>query len=151
MRYTPDQALENLNRLLEKTWSELSESDTRSKIIDPLLKECLNWQEEDIIREEHVVSGYVDYVIRVRNKNKFIIEAKKEGNYFNLPISRSRRFKIGGMLKKDKSVKEALIQAQKYCMNNGVRYGVITNGSQYIIFESIANGEVWNNGNCLVF
>jgi GTPase SAR1 family protein len=32
-----------------------------------------------------------------------------------------------------------------------VRFGVITNGEQYIIFEAIKPGSNWENGNCMVF
>ena len=41
----------------------MSESDTRSKLIDTVLIDVLGWNEADIRREGHVDSGYFDYKI----------------------------------------------------------------------------------------
>jgi GTPase SAR1 family protein len=153
MRIIPDDALKNLQRLIKEDWSNLSESDTRSKWIDPLFTQCLNWQETDIRREEYDGNGYLDYIFRIRSQNFFVVEAKKEGQYFTIPITYGliRRHKIGGVISKDKTIKEALIKTQKYCIAHGVRFGVITNGRQYIIFEAIKTGDEWENGSCIVF
>lgn len=66
-----------------------SESDTRSKIIDPKIKQS-GWQENSIIREYHFTDGrklignkrgkryFVDYLLSYKNTNLAIIEAKAE-------------------------------------------------------------------------
>ena len=66
-----------------------SESDTRSKIIDPKIKQS-GWQENSIIREYHFTDGrklignkrgkryFVDYLLTFKNTNLAIIEAKAE-------------------------------------------------------------------------
>lgn len=153
MRISPDEALRNLRKLIQEDWANLSESDTRSKMIDRLFTQCLNWQEADFRREEYGESGYLDYVFRIRNRNVFVVEAKKEGHYFTLPVSYllRRRLQIGGAISKDKTIRKALIQTQGYCIAHGVRYGVITNGTQYIIFEAIRMGDEWERGSCIVF
>jgi hypothetical protein len=153
MRISCDEALRCFSDLMKNEWPRLSEADTRSKIIDPVFTKCLNWQEADFVREEHNGSGYVDYLFKIRNRNFFVIEAKKKGTYFNIPVSYNfrRRHQIGGAISKDETIKKALIQAQGYCIGHGVRYGVVTNGDQYIIFEAIKTGDEWEKGNCIVF
>jgi type I restriction enzyme R subunit len=69
----------------------LSESDTRAKLIDPKLKES-GW-EEFVIREHYFTDGrkllggkrgqrlFADYLLRYKNTNLAIIEAKKLGKH----------------------------------------------------------------------
>ncbi|ADN08848.1 EcoAI/FtnUII family type I restriction enzme subunit R [Sulfurimonas autotrophica] len=66
-----------------------SESDTRSKLIDPLIKES-GWLESNIVREYYFTDGrkliggkrgkryFVDYLLTYKNTNLAIIEAKAE-------------------------------------------------------------------------
>ncbi len=66
-----------------------SESDTRSKLIDPSIKNS-NWLESNIIREYYFTDGrkliggkrgkryFVDYLLTYKNTNLAIIEAKAE-------------------------------------------------------------------------
>ncbi len=66
-----------------------SESDTRSKLIDPSIKES-NWLESNIVREYYFTDGrkliggkrgkryFVDYLLTYKNTNLAIIEAKAE-------------------------------------------------------------------------
>lgn len=67
----------------------MTESDTRSKLIDPKLKES-NWKENNIIREYFFTDGrklignkrgkryFVDYLLSYNNTNLAIVEAKAE-------------------------------------------------------------------------
>ncbi len=67
----------------------LSESDTRSKLIDPRIKES-EWNESHIVREHYFTDGrklignkrgkqyFVDYLLVYKNTNLAIIEAKAE-------------------------------------------------------------------------
>ena len=153
MRVSPDQALKNLESLTQHEWPPLTESDTRSKIIDPFFTQCLNWQEDDFFREEPSAPGFVDYIFKMNQRNLFVVEAKKEGVHFKLPVTFGfiRRYKIGGILGKDKNIRNAIRQAQEYCSRKGTRFGIITNGNQYIIFEAYRIGEDWSKGNCIVF
>jgi hypothetical protein len=56
----------------------LSESDTRSKIIDAVIKEVLGWPETHIEREPHVqeTGGYIDYLLSTSHPY-FVIEATR--------------------------------------------------------------------------
>ena len=66
-------------KLLEKSFRNLSEADSRAKIIDPIFKNCLGWEENDITREEHVNKGFIDYIFKVGSRPVFVLEAKKIG------------------------------------------------------------------------
>ena len=67
----------------------MTESDTRSKLIDPKIKES-NWSEDNITREYYFTDGrkliggkrgkrhYVDYLLTYKNTNLAIIEAKAD-------------------------------------------------------------------------
>ena len=67
----------------------MTESDTRSKLIDPKIKEA-TWNESNITREYYFTDGrkliggkrgkryYVDYLLTYKNTNLAIIEAKAD-------------------------------------------------------------------------
>lgn len=67
----------------------MTESDTRSKLIDPKIKES-NWNESNIVREYYFTDGrkliggkrgkryFVDYLLIYKNTNLAIIEAKAD-------------------------------------------------------------------------
>jgi hypothetical protein len=153
MRLNPDQALENYRKVSKKNLDNPSESDTRSKIIDPILQECLNWQSDDIFREEYANPGFVDYILKIGTKNVLIIEAKKMDYSFKLPITFGflRDYTLGQILKKEKTVSGVIEQARRYCQDKGAKFGAITNGDQFIIFEAQKYGQDWTSGNCKVF
>ncbi|MDD3344593.1 MAG: DEAD/DEAH box helicase, partial [Sulfurospirillaceae bacterium] len=66
-----------------------SESDTRVKLIDPILKSS-GWEERHIVREYYFTEGrkliggkrgeryFVDYLLSFNNTNLAIVEAKAE-------------------------------------------------------------------------
>lgn len=153
MRYTPDEALKSFQLIIGTNLDNPNEADTRAKIIDPVLTRSLNWQQEDIFREEYANPGYVDYVLKIGEKNVLIIEAKREGFSFKLPITfgNVRDYTLGGILSKEKNIAETINQARRYCNDKGVRFGAITNGDQFIIFEAQKFGRDWSEANCKVF
>lgn len=114
----------------------LSEADTRCKMIDHIMKEVLSWDESNIKREVYIVGSpeqqYIDYIFTSEN-NSFLIEAKKNGLYFNNSIS-VKKCKTTGALSKDSSTKKAIEQAKKYCKDNKINVGCICNGYQFIVF-----------------
>ncbi len=148
-----DQALIKFKELSAKFAKKLTESDTRAKMIDPVFIECFGWDNNsDISREPYSNPGFADYVFSIDGVRQFVLEAKKEGDTFSIPPSfTGKYYKISGTLWDIKNVKEAIEQAQKYCIVCGVNYGVVTNGHQYIIFEAFKRGSDWRQGNCVVF
>ncbi len=147
-----DSALQKLEELVGQVWSKLTESDTRAKIIDPLFKDVLGWNEKDIMREPHAHSGYLDYVFCTDGVRRFLVEAKKEGEEFVVPPSSSgREYSLSGALMTNLKVKKAVEQARQYCVDAGIRYAVLSNGRQFIIFEGYRDNDDWRTGKCVVF
>ena len=135
-----DDALDALSR--EKNnlikWKDelLSETDTRCKMIDQIMKEVLHWDEHSIRREVHIDESpehqYIDYIYKSDN-NLFLIEAKKNGVYFNTSVT-VKKCKSTGALSKDPTTKKALEQMKKYCKDYNIPVGCICNGYQFIVF-----------------
>jgi KaiC/GvpD/RAD55 family RecA-like ATPase len=149
----PDQALECLKKLVSNLSNlALSESDSRAKIIDPIFKECLGWDEKDITRDESVHKGFIDYVFKIDGRVMFILEAKKIGRSFIIPLShKKRRYKINGAISTDRKIKEAIDQAHRYSIEAGTTFAVVSNGDQFIIFESFKHSGKWREGFCVIF
>ncbi len=126
---------------------DLSESDTRSKLIDTILIDVLGWDEKDIRREGHVDSGYFDYKLSVPGI-LFHVEAKKQFIEFKLPnYHQKASIKV---LIKDNS--EVINQIRNYGTDEGIPYGIITNGYQFIILKLFNyDGKPWKDNLCLVF
>lgn len=152
-----DQAKEQITKVLKdelKTYAEdLSESDTRSKLIDAVLVGVLGWKEQSIQREPSTdLGGYVDYLLHT-SRVAFVIEAKKSSVVFDLPsTAKQRRFKIGGVLSEDKNLKAAINQCRNYGISKGCSFCCVTNGSQYIFFRSHSDlGVEFSNHQAIVF
>lgn len=126
---------------------DINEADTRSKLIDYLLIDVLGWQEEDIRREGHVSSGYFDYKVSVPGIY-FIVEAKRQFLELKLPTNHSR-----ATLKSLMSGNEDQIsQIRRYCIDEGVAYGIITNGHQFIFLKAFnSDSKPWKDNGCLIF
>jgi Type I restriction enzyme R protein N terminus (HSDR_N) len=94
----------------------LSEYDTRAEFIDKYL-EALGYTElGDIQRGSPVDSGnFPDYVLRINGKPAIAIEAKKLGS----PLG----------------AKEAA-QVVAYCSNLGVRWGAVTDGREFKLYDA---------------
>ena len=118
--------------------AELSETDTRCKLVDAVLILCLGWQEQLIEREPHVEGGegYIDYLLHT-SRPSYVIEAKRRSAQFSLPsVRRGRVFKIGGVLSEDKRLKAAIEQCREYGISQGTSFCCVTNGFQYVFFRS---------------
>jgi hypothetical protein len=147
-----DMAFSKFRELAHSVFESLTEADTRAKLIEPLFKECLGWTEENIARETHVHKGFIDYVFSVNGFKKFVLEAKEVGSSFEIPSSmRNRKYRIDGTISTDKRIQAAIEQAQRYCVEKGILFGIVSNGRQYIIFESFKFGDDWRSGRCIVF
>lgn len=126
---------------------DISESDTRSKIIDKIFIDILGWKEEDIKREGHVESGYYDYKFSIPGLY-LIVEAKKQYNDLILPVN-TKRVSIKALYNENEDV---INQIRNYTSDSGIDYGIITNGHQYIIGQFVNhNGKPWKNNQMLIF
>jgi|CXWL01.1.fsa_nt_gi hypothetical protein len=140
------------NRLLLLNDGLLSESDTRSKLIDPLFKDVLGWNETEIRREKPVTKGFVDYVLG-SDYSYLLIEAKRSHPRFNLNApGKSRRLRLDGPhLLANKKIKPFIEQAQGYAADIGVQFCLVTNGPQIIIFRPYLPGRPWRQGTAITF
>jgi len=153
----PDDALLKLKEIIKdfSNFCELSgnvsEADTRAKVIDAILKDVCGWPETAIRREEHTDSGFMDYCLSVHEKENIIVEAKKEGKYFEIPLTKARRLKISGSLLTDKNIKDAISQVRQYCDDHAARYAIVCNGYTWIIFRAIRDDIPWRDGQAIIF
>jgi hypothetical protein len=147
--------LEEFGRMVDRfqfNSQDMSESDTRAKLIDPLIKDVLGWAETEIIREKPVKDGYVDYTLATDIKH-IHVEAKRVKPRFKLSAKRAtRRLKLNRThLLKNKDVAGEIEQAQGYFADLGTEYAILTNGSQYILFNTYVKGRSWRDGHALVW
>jgi len=112
-----------------------SESDTRAKFIDPKLKQ--DWRDEiNIIREYRFTDGrklvgwkrskqcFADYILRYKNKNIAIVEAKRE----------------------DKEITEWLEQVKQYAQKLHIRFVYSTNWKWIYEFDmETGKGQIISN------
>jgi hypothetical protein len=131
----------------------VSETDTRATIIDRILHDVLGWPRPSVAREVSITPGYLDYQLTT-TRPVLVIEAKAAGESFVIPHRKAKlssRLKISGVLRANAKVQEALTQAQRYCVDCGIRYGVITNGYSFIFFRAMVDGSSWREGDAIVF
>lgn len=133
--------------------TNFNEAQTRFKIIDEIVKKCLNWENNGIDVEIRNDAGFADYCLGA--PVKCILEAKREGVYFELPIVDSKPdqvIDIRSVIKGNKDLEAALIQVQSYCAAHGVPIGIVSNGHQFIGFLATRlDGTPPLSGKCLAF
>jgi predicted type IV restriction endonuclease len=133
--------------------SQQSEADTRAKVIDRILVGVLNWPEQNIVREHHVDTGFIDYKLLTQQPIA-VVEAKASGDTFLLPpdVAKIRSLTVGGIIRTVKNLKAHTDQAIRYCAPAGIPFAVVTNGSQWLIFVgSRTDGAEIMKGKLLVF
>ncbi len=127
--------------------SDISESDTRSKLIDYIFINILGWDEKNIQREGHVEHGYYDYRFSIPSLH-FIVEAKKQLVTLTLP-EKNHIASISTLYPENK---EIIDQIRRYLVDEGIAFGIITNGQQFIIGQFVnQNGNPWKQNKCLLF
>jgi hypothetical protein len=153
-----DQAIESLRQIKSEfsafcnVHGAVSEADTRSKVIDRILKEVCFWPEAAITREDHVSSGYVDYSLFISGKRFVVVEAKREGLPFVFPQGMHHRtLKISGTILTKSEIRDAILQVRSYCDDTGTRYAVATNGYAWIVFRAIREDMPWREGSARIF
>lgn len=112
------QAIEKLRERMEDHQDKLKQSEalTRNALVDPLLR-ALGWDTEDpalAMPEYRLGSGFADYALLNAGKPAIVIEAKKLGT----PLY------------------SAAEQSVTYCVNDGIRYFVATDGRKWDVYET---------------
>lgn len=154
-----DEALKWLEDLIAKVDNYIenhySEADTRVKFIDPLLTSVLGWDEYLHIRREenyreNKEKRCIDYVVSLQEP-VLVVEAKKNLKKFEIPTTVKRiNYSLSGVMRDWKNAWDAISQVQNYCVHEGARYALVTNGHQYIAFKAISERVSWLEGHALV-
>ena len=127
-------AIASLAEWYKDNTSKRNEATTRLQLIDRLFFDCLAWSRDDVHAEESYGGQYADYTFLAPRK-LLIVEAKREGIYFEMPVgSSSTEFSIQTLLRTTPALKAAMEQVAAYCQSRGVPYAAVTNGHQLVIF-----------------
>lgn len=146
---TCDDAKKNFEEFFEQCeHTNLSESDTRSKIIDKIIINVLGWSENDIEREKYTNGGYLDYKLSIAGF-RMVIEAKKSFVKFIFPNEQRHKVKLRTIYSNNE---EVINQIRTYLANEDCSYGMITNGEQFIFSQFInTNGKPWLDNYAIVY
>ena len=103
-------------------------------MIDELLCKVFCWERNESFLEHSEGRTYTDY--ELGSPRIAIIEAKKEGVTFDLPIQAKPTLKkaIKSIFISSAEAKEAIEQASAYCQSRGVPIAIVSNGHQFIAF-----------------
>jgi len=127
----------NLRALCDSSLSQdhqRNEATTRLHIIDTLFTTCLGWDKSMIVLEQQFDGEYADYVFNI-SRPILIVEAKKEGDYYTLPVGFTQvDYSLKTLYDDNKNLKKAVDQVARYCQTRGVQYAAISNGHQIIVF-----------------
>ena len=134
---------------------DLNEADTRFQIIDRIFRDVLGWPTSSFKMEPSTMAGYSDYrLLRPNGKPILIVEAKRTGVYFDLPSNFNHKKLFRAVKTKTllttEPLKAAIVQAQRYCSDEGCEYGGVSNGHQFIFFKSFQKGKAWRDLTALV-
>ncbi|MGG1924017.1 hypothetical protein AB1278_19635 [Chryseobacterium sp. NRRL B-14798] len=122
--------------------SKINEANTRFKFIDSLLTDCLNWEKSDISCEDSYEGEYTDYILSLF-RSVAVVEAKRSGNYFELPTGKQSLFQpLKSVYKDNINIKKAIDQIMGYCHNRSIQIGVLCNGWQFIAFIANRNDSI---------
>ena len=95
----------------------MKEEQIKFRFIEPLF-EALGWEKEDINKEERILKGRADYILRIGNQQKLVIEAKATDIIL--------------------SEKDG-IQAVSYAHHRGINFAVLTNFKQLRVYHALSN------------
>lgn len=118
-----------------------TESDTRAKVVDPVLDRA-GWSSNEIKREPYAgwsdSKGFIDYLLLLDNRPVLVLEAKKSGRTFSIPrgltTQRTTTFRKLMATASD-DLKEALDQCLRYTQHTGALYACATNGNDWVFFK----------------
>lgn len=134
--------------------SDRNEATTRLHLIDTLLTDVLGWPKEQIVAEETYEGEYTDYSLG-RPATRMIVEAKREGSYFGVPVGITSLIQRLSSLTEGKDgrpLKAAVEQAAGYCARRGVQLAAVCNGTQLVAYLGVrTDGVPPLQGTALVF
>ena len=94
---------------------------------------------------------YSDYTLSLF-RPVAVLEAKKTGNYFELPIGKNKLVQpLKSLYKDNPNIKKAINQVKFYCHERSIQIAIISNGWQIIAFIANRHDSIpVLNGNALI-
>jgi hypothetical protein len=111
-----------------------NEATTRLQLIDRLLFDCLGWERDEAELEDARGGEYADYVLSSGQTRRLLVEAKREGKYFELPPDFARVAKLNAVFAASSDLAAAVEQALGYAFLRGLPFAAVSNGHQLIAF-----------------
>src|SRR5258708_3394384 len=133
---------------------ERNEATTRLQLIDRLFFKCLGWEENDVVAEKAHDREYADYTFYpLPGRSVLIVEAKRQGLYFELPVGSDRlEYLLPTLMHDYRDLKSAIEQAAQDCQSRGVPFGAVCNGHQLVAFVAVrTDGQPPLEGRAIVF
>ena len=130
-----------------------NEATTRLQLVDKLLFDVLGWNRDTDCELEEAHGGlFADYTLSAPRRI-LIVEAKREGNYFEVPAGENRLiYMLSRICRDNQSLRDAVSQAMGYCQTRGVPFGAVTNGHQIVGFVAVrTDGFPPMDGKTVVF
>jgi len=146
------QNLVEVSEFFEEHRELRNEATTRLQLIDRLFFECLAWDRKDCISEESHGNEYADYTFSI-TRRVLIVEAKKEGDYFELPAGEKKlEYNLKTLTKTYPNLDNAIKQVSGYCQSRGIPIAAVCNGHQIVVFLGTrGDGVAPMEGKCIVF
>lgn len=117
-----------------------NEAKTRLLIIDEILQ-ILGWDKESFNPESYSKNvGYSDYLLKLDNNPRLIVEAKRVGDTFCHPsLNLTKEEYTVSYFKRafKNNLTEVINQAKKYCYEESVSFALITNGREWLVLQLI--------------
>ena len=147
------ESLQQLRDWYAENEADRNEATTRAHLIDVLIYDILAWDRHSVTLEDHDASGgYADYTFSAR-RPVWILEAKREGAYFEIPLGGSSQVRaLKPLLHSNDGLRSAVNQVAQYCQKRGVPYATVCNGHQLVSFVATRlDGTPPLDGRALVF
>ncbi|MBU4308379.1 MAG: N-6 DNA methylase, partial [Nanoarchaeota archaeon] len=117
-------AKEKVKKLVEKFESyskgeldSMKEEQIKFRFIEPLL-ELLGWEREEIFKEERVLKGRADYILKLGNQDKLVVETKATNVHLEEKEGR---------------------QAVSYAYHRKIKFSVLTNFKYLRVYHALSN------------
>jgi hypothetical protein len=111
-----------------------NEATTRLHLVNALIYDVLAWPKGAVVAEESHAGKYADYSVG-RPATRLILEAKREGAYFDLPVGVGPGvMDLATLFSTSSEFEAAARQVLDYCQERGVPLAAVTNGHQLVAF-----------------
>ncbi|MGQ1479529.1 hypothetical protein ACT4XN_14205 [Acinetobacter baumannii] len=83
---SPKEPIDFAQEIAKINVKDINEAKTRQIYIDSIFYDIFQWPKSNLPVEDHTNSGFIDYkFINSSGRSVLILEAKRTGNYFELP------------------------------------------------------------------